>query len=614
MNTSFTSLSQQPGQLPALQIPSIDLSGNDGLGWAQLNDPQKGVALFAFTPVGTAKGDLVELWWNGKVIQSLLAHPDRSSIDFSALPQDIPDEPEISEVFYRITPAAGGTPADSPVRQVRVKRSVPGGLDTDNHTPYLNDTLAPVENLPSNIEVPTELPLTIAAWDNMQEGDVLRLFWASNEFFVENPPLPADQTGKPQTTIVSAALQKAAGNGSNLAVYYEIRDGVSNWSGYSLATFTHVDILVLPAPSVREAPEGVLDPLQAVAGATVVVAYRGMLDTDDIRIRWDGHEDATDPVSQPGNPTGSVEFTVTPAAIAPTLGSTLELIYVVTRDAAELESDALPLTVETLPESSLPTPKITQATYPSKVLKVFELNDDADLTVAAWPLIASGQRIWLRFEGIARDGSDYKWNHPVWQDFAITHDAEQSTQVALSELQKLKNNSYLRLIMEVSFDSGLTRTPFPINSLTIVSYYPVSGSENWESFNFQELPVGQIVRCSDDMTLLIRLSPILIADLSAAHPAFGNRTLQVTGYNQCILNFSGLIKTLTLSYVGADPVTDHITFYDANNNFIVDAPLQSASGTATRTIHLSQPCLHCTVYIGQHTVLLDNLSWTEWAP
>ena len=616
MNTSFTSLSQQPGQLPALQIPSIDLGGNDGLGWVQLKDPQKGVALFAFTPVGTAKGDLIELWWNGKVIQSLLANPDRASIDFSALPQDIPDEPEVCEVFYRITPAAGGTPEDSPVRQVRVKRSVPGGLDTDNHTPYINDTLAPVENLPSNIEVPTDLPLTIPAWDNMQEGDVLRLFWASNEFFVENPPLPAEQAGKPQTIIVSAALQKAAGNCENLTVYYEIRDQVSNWSGYSLAAFTAVDIFVTPAPTVSEAPEGVLDPLQAVAGATVVVAYLGMLETDSIRVRWDGNEDATAPVSQPGNPAGSVEFTVPPATIASALGKTLEVTYVVARGTNEQESDALSLEVQALPGSSLPTPKITQATYPSKLLYINPLNSDADLTVEAWPLIATGQRVWLRFEGTARDGSAYKWDHPVWQDFAITSDTAQSTQVALNELQKLKHHTYMRLIMEVSFDGGLTRTPFPVDNLSITHYYPVSGSENWESFPTQQLAINKTVYCSDDMTLFIYIRPLSIVNVSTVHPTLGNRTLEAIGENQFTLRFSGLIKTLKLSHVGADPTRDHIAFYDTGEKLIVDAPLQSGTGIVSQEIHLGQACFSCKVYLGQqqNTVLLDNLRWTEWVP
>ncbi|GFM88020.1 hypothetical protein PSCICO_34190 [Pseudomonas cichorii] len=616
MNTSFTSLSQQPGQLPALQIPSIDLGGNDGLGWVQLKDPQKGVALFAFTPVGTAKGDLIELWWNGKVIQSLLANPDRASIDFSALPQDIPDEPEVCEVFYRITPAAGGTPGDSPVRQVRAKRSVPGGLDTDNHTPYINDTLAPVENLPSNIEVPTDRPLTVAAWDNMQEGDVLRLFWASNEFFVENPPLPADQAGKPQTIIVSVALQAAAGNSDNLTVYYEIRDRVSNWSGYSLAAFTAVDILVTPAPTVSEAPDGVLDPLQAVAGATLVVAYPGMLETDSIRVRWDGNEDATNPVSLSGNQAKSVEFTVTPSAITSALGRTVEVTYVVTRGTNELESDPLSLTVQALPGSSLPTPKITQATYPGKLLYINPLNGDADLTVEAWPLIATGQRVWLRFEGTARDGSACKWDHPVWQDFAITSDTAQSTQVALSELQKLKHHTYMRLIMEVSFDGGLTRTPFPVENLTIVHYYPVSGFENWESFPTQHLAINKTVHCSDDMTLFIHIRSLSIVNVSTVHPTLGNRTLEATGDNQFMLSFSGLIKTLKLSHVGADPTRDHISFYDIDEKTIVDAPLQSGTGIVSQEIHLGQACHSCRVYLGQQqgTVLLDNLSWTAWFP
>ncbi|MBX8489930.1 hypothetical protein K5D42_08690 [Pseudomonas cichorii] len=616
MNTPSIPSSQPSGKLTALQIPSIDLCGNSGLGWTDLKAPQKGVALFAVTPVGTLKGDLIELLWNGQVIQSLFANPDRPSIDFSVLPQDIPDEPEVCEVFYRITPAAGGTPNDSPVRQVRVKRSVPGGLDTDNHTPYINDNLASVENLPSTIETPTDLPLSIAAWDNMEEGDVLRVFWASNEFVVENPPLPSGETGKPQTIVVPSALQKAAGNSENLAVYYEISDRVSNWSRYSLAAFTAVDILVTPAPTVKEAPEGVLDPLLAVEGATVVVAYPSMLDTDIIRVRWNGYEDVPHPVSQPGSPAKQVEFTVPPAAIASALEKILEVTYIVTRDSNELESDVLTLTVQALPGSSLPTPKITQASYPGKVLRINQLNEDADLTIEAWPLIATGQRIWLRLESTARDGSDYNWNHPIWQNFAITSDTAQTTKVALSELQKIKHNTYLRLIMEVSFDGGETRTSFPVDNLIIISYYPVSGSENWESFPIQQLPINETVKCSDDMSLFIHTRPISIVNVSTTHPTFGSSTLEGIGENLLTLNFSGLIKTLKLSHVGADPSRDHITFYDIDDQSIVAAELLSGADIVSQEIHLSRPCLYCNIYLGQQQVpvLLDNLIWTEWAP
>jgi hypothetical protein len=602
-------------QLTAIQIPAIDLTGNGGLGWDDLKDPHKGVAMFAVMPPGMANGDYVELFWNGQVIQKFLLDPDLPSLDFSVLPQDIPDEPDISEVFYRIAAAAGSIQEDSPVRQVQVKRSVPGDPDPDYHTPYINENLAPLENLPSDIDIPVDLSLTVPAWHNMHEGDVLRVFWGSIQSVAENPPLPRGEEGKPQIITVTAALQRAAGNHENLVVNYEVRDLVNNWSLYSLAAFTNVNLLTTPAPTVSEAPDDVLDPLLVLTGATVEVAYPGILGTDEIRVRWDGHEDVTDPVTQPGNPAGSVQFALPPAALAPVLGKTVEVRYVVTRGGRQVESDALSLTVQALPDSSLPSPKITQAS--NKTLNVSRLEEDVDLSVPAWPFIAPGQQVWLRFEGTREDGSAHNWNHPVWQDFAIAAATDQSTTVALGELQKLKNDTSLRLIMEVSFDGGKTRTPLPIETLTLIVYYPISGTESWETFPLQALPTDgePPVPCSYGSHLRTwRVASI--SNVGTTYPAFGNRTLELGGDSNIMFFCAGFIGTLSVSHARAESDENLVKFYSANDAEIVRAKFKSSTQVVTQTITVSQPCLYFRIILAGNldSVLVDNLIWTAWKP
>lgn len=601
-------------QLTAIQIPAIDLTGNGGLGWEDLKDPHKGVAMFAVMPVGTVIGDYVELFWNGQPIQKLFTDPDRPSIDFSVLPQDIPDEPEISEVFYRITPADGGTPDDSPIRQVRIKRSVPGSQDPDNHTPYINENLAPVENLPLNIEMVADLPLTAPPWNNMHEGDVLRLFWSSNEFVAENPPLPPGEEGKPQTVMVTPALQQAAGNLKSLVVNYEIRDLVNNWSRYSVAAFTEVNTPVLRAAAVTEAPAGVLDPLQAVAGATVVVAYPDMRETDEIHVRWNGREDVTIPVSQPGNSMGSVDFTVTPDAIAPVLGNSAEVRYRLTRSGASMESQALELEVLALPSSSLPVPRIEQALN-GNVLHVASLSNDADLTVRAWPFIKAGQRVWLRFEGTRADGTANNWYHSLWQNFAITSDADQHTHVALTELQKLKEGSSLRVIMEVSFDDGLSRTAFPVRQLTITFSYPVTGKEDWETFSLQSLPFDTPVPCANGMLLEVKAGQASIVDVSEKYSYFYERTLQVSAEGTMTLTFSEPVRHLSFIYAMATSDSNVLTFFNASGAVIRTASLHSsADHTSEGSYDLNQPCVSCRFALARNpiAVLLDHLSWKAW--
>ena len=618
MNTSSAS---QTRQLTALHIPSIDLTGNGGLGWNDLKDPLKGVALFAVTPPGTENGDQIELIWNGKVVHSFLVHTVRPTLDFSVLPQDIPDEPEISEVFYRITPAAGGAD-DSPPRRVRVKRSVPGGPDTDYQTPWVNENLAPVQNLPAVIDTLTDLTLTVPVWPDMQEGDVLRVFWGSSEFVVENPPLQPGEEGRPQSLIVTAQVIDAAGNAEHLIVNYEIRDAVNNWSLYSLPALTSVDIRLadLPAPTVEEASGGVLDPLAGVAGVTAVVAYPGMWSGDEITLRWAGHEVETFPPSQPGSPTGIVRFTVFPDDIAPVIGKTTTVTYVVVRGEATLESDAHSLTVRPLPASSLPTPKIAQAQYPERTLDVTLLEGDADLTLGVWPFIAVGQRLWLRFEGTAHDGSAYEWLHPAWQNFPITSDTAQHTQVGLNELEKLKRDSSLRLIAEVSFDGGHTRTPFPVDTLRVVTLHPGSGSEDWENHALSELPLDQEVPCARGSSIRLLRGAAVFVNLGTSHPGFGKRTLKLDYSNHEFAEirycFGSVISALSfdLSYIGPSTDVNYVSFHDAEDVEIERENLPTGSYTYQKT--LSRPCLYWRFVQNSATTqpLIDNVVWTGWSP
>ncbi|MCD5972078.1 hypothetical protein [Pseudomonas quasicaspiana] len=97
-----------------------------------------------------------------------------------------------------------------------------------------------------------------------------------------------------------------------------------------------------PKPTVVEAPGGVLDPQDAVNGATVRVTYE-MFDTDLVFLSWDGRPDLIAP--QPGNLSGALEFLVPRAAIVDAMGRTVEVFYTVIRSGSAVPSIALDLTV-----------------------------------------------------------------------------------------------------------------------------------------------------------------------------------------------------------------------------------------------------------------------------
>jgi hypothetical protein len=212
-----------------------------------------------------------------------------------------------------------------------------------------------------------------------------------------------------------------------------------------------------PAPSVTGAVGGVLDPLLAnPGGVQVVVAYTSMDVADTIALSWNGI--ATYPAKY-GSVFGSVTFDIPMADVAAAIGKTIQVVYSVVRPDGPLRSDILTLTVSTIPPGQMPTPQIIQAV--AGVLNVTALTADADLTCAVWPLIAAGQKLWLTLDGST--GPD----PAPWVAFPITSAGPQSVKIPLAYLQGLTDASTLRLILEVSFDNGVTRQPFPIGTVTI---------------------------------------------------------------------------------------------------------------------------------------------------
>lgn len=213
-----------------------------------------------------------------------------------------------------------------------------------------------------------------------------------------------------------------------------------------------------PKPTVTEAPTGTLDPILGSAGVHVEVAYASMNASDIIGLSFNGN-DSFPPLN--GSAFGKVTFDVPVSNVAAAIGKTVQVIYAVVRPDGTVLSDVLDLTVTPIPVGQMPAPQITQASGGN--LDVNALTADADLTVAPWPLIATGQRLWLRLEGSS------SLDLPAWQGFAITTTGPQATKVPLSYLQGLDNGSALRLVLEVSFDNGVTRQPFPITTLNILS-------------------------------------------------------------------------------------------------------------------------------------------------
>ncbi|WP_296178830.1 hypothetical protein [Pseudomonas sp. UBA1879] len=236
---------------------------------------------------------------------------------------------------------------------------------------------------------------------------------------------------------------------------------VGKTSGVSTLSSTQQN--TFPAPTVTEAPSGTLNPLLGASGVHVEVAYPEMNVSDIIGLSFNGNDTFDE---QNGSMFGKVTFAVPVEDVVKAIGKTVDVVYAVVRPAGTSISQYLKLTVTPIPENQLAGPQIAQAS--GGTLDVTALTADADVTVSAWPLIAVGQRLWLKLEGSTT------LDLPAWQGYAITSTGVQSTKIPQSFLKGLTDGSSLKLVLEVSFDGGTTRQAFPLTTYAITAVPPIT--------------------------------------------------------------------------------------------------------------------------------------------
>ncbi|MDE1195092.1 MAG: hypothetical protein PW896_07900 [Pseudomonas sp.] len=263
-----------------------------------------------------------------------------------------------------------------------------------------------------------------------------------DNFVMKGISQPAHSSGKNLMTQITEVNRQALSAAFALASFFRSTSALQNPN--------------FPAPTVTQAPGGTLNPLLGSAGVQVEVGYPSMVTSDIIGLSFNGDE-TLPPVN--GSIFQKVTFNVPVAYVAASIGKTVPVIYAVVRPDGTTISETLNLQVQSIPAAQLPAPQITQAV--GAELNVSGLTADADVTVAAWPLMLAGQLMWLRLEG------SNNLDLPAWQAFPITGTGPQTAKVPLSYLQGLADASALRLILEVSFDNGATRQVFPVTSYAI---------------------------------------------------------------------------------------------------------------------------------------------------
>ncbi|MGW7775659.1 hypothetical protein ACTWM0_22305 [Pseudomonas machongensis] len=217
-----------------------------------------------------------------------------------------------------------------------------------------------------------------------------------------------------------------------------------------------------------------LEPINARNGATVRVAYPGMLTSDTLAVAWLGSNqaDSWESEQKPGSTFGRVDFSVPASVVAASQGTVVQVLYaVVQAGKAGVPSLPLALTVGELAQADLPMPAIPQANPTTRTLDLSSFAGNASATVAAWPLIAAGQRFWVRIDGTLENGSAHRF-HAASAQTVTEAQVGQGLDVAVlrTELEKLRHDSEVSVTVSVAFDGASNEAlakVFPVATYTL---------------------------------------------------------------------------------------------------------------------------------------------------
>ncbi len=241
----------------------------------------------------------------------------------------------------------------------------------------------------------------------------------------------------------------------------------------TLLTESHLE---LSPPELKEAVHTEFDgwlvnPVNTVNGAHIVVAYEGMCSGDTVCPTLTGTPGPGTvelECRQPVEGETSLVFTVPPAVIRAHFEQAITLTYNVTRcDGSHWPSPER--RVKVLGITGLPKPGIEQATGDRVDLNTF--GDDATAVVPIWHYAMEQDCCWAWVTGTGEDGSSYQFSilrggplTPAWLRDGV------DTPIARTKLQKLADCSEFKLHFAANFNGQCdldTAVEFPVRTFSI---------------------------------------------------------------------------------------------------------------------------------------------------
>ncbi|WP_449431745.1 hypothetical protein [Pseudomonas putida] len=324
---------------------------------------------------------------------------------------------------------------------------------------------------------------TLAPYDGAQPGDVLVFHWSTT-------PGGREEIGR--KTLVKADLEqtlsvpfpgsaiRSAGDGLRFA-YYRVLDRPQN--AEQVATPKNLMVSATPkprqlaAPTLKEANGGsansTLQPLDATAGATLVISASVVIEPDEIAtVYWDnpglpGAYSTREPI-QPG----TREYRIPADKVAQRSGYTFPLYYELTGPDGIAPSSMH--TLKVLEVANLPTPNCDKIT--GKQLSISHVGADGAIisiipTVPgpAWPFIATTQFTKMALYGLNASSGENLRREFATQAVTSSDGAVIIGKISQEDLRYYAVNHDLDIEVFVSFDNQQTWQAFRLLTPLLVA-------------------------------------------------------------------------------------------------------------------------------------------------
>lgn len=227
-----------------------------------------------------------------------------------------------------------------------------------------------------------------------------------------------------------------------------------------------------------------INPLTYENNASVAVAYTGMNSTHRIKLLWLlPNGDIPYIADKDGLAGGRVDFLISPAIMAASVGKKVTVRYIATINGVDVDSFTQEVVVQTIQPADLPRPLINNIAN-GGTLDLNTFSGNATASVAKWRLSAAKQRVWLTCSSAGVVDLDVIDGVEISGTEAANGLVNKA--VLRSWLNQLATGRQITVTCKVTFDGSPDKSQavdFQSTTYSMVSYPPLTIGTNVMTFS-----------------------------------------------------------------------------------------------------------------------------------